>query len=271
MLKYQKEKITLMQVCRYLMMGLKAFIRNNKYQGSVWSMVAFLLLMDCSTNENKPSDAAYFPLKVGNTWIYNIEETAILRAACTDDGVTISNYEMRVVVADSFPDTDQSFTYLMQRSKRLKTTDAWTELDTWTSSLSGGKIINNESNINFVKLVIPIADNIVWNGNQYNNRLELNGLNVDEYKATLVGQPYTNPSAMNFTKTVSVVQNDQQKNLLYRDSRLEVYAFGVGLVYKESYLLNYFDKSDLPCYGTNKTQKGTIYKQSLKEFIPKAK
>lgn len=260
-----------MQVCRYLIMSLNSFMRNNKCQGSVWGMIAFLLLTNCSANENKPNDAVYFPLRVGNTWIYNVEETTILRAACTDDGVTISNYEMRVVVADSFPNTDQSFTYLMQRSKRSNATNPWTELDTWTSKLSGGKIINNESNINFVKLVIPIADNVVWNGNQYNNRLELNGLNEDEYKATLVGQPYTNLSAMNFTKTVSVLQNDQQKNLLYRDSRLEVYAFDVGLVFKESYLLNYFDKSDLPCYGTNKTQKGTIYKQSLKEFTSKAK
>jgi hypothetical protein len=260
-----------MQVCRYLIMGFKAFMRNKKYQGSIGVMVAFLLLTNCSTNENKPSDAAYFPLRTGNAWIYDVEETTILRVACTDDGVTISNYEMRVVVADSFPNTDQSFTYVLQRSKRLKATDAWTALDTWSSNLGGSKVINNESNINFVKLVIPVADNVVWNGNQFNNRLELNGLNEDEYKATLVGQSYTNPSALPFSKTVSVVQNDQQKNLLYRDSRLEVYAFGVGLVYKESYLLNYFDRTDLPCYGTNKTQKGTIYKQSLKEFIPKAK
>jgi hypothetical protein len=246
------------------------FFTNNKKTGSFW-IASFLILFGCSTNEPKPSDAAYFPLKVGNRWMYTVEETTISRAACPDDGVTVSKYELQVIVADSFPNTENGFTYVIHRSKRLNPTDAWTELDTWSSKLSGNKIVNNESNISFVKLVIPVADNLAWNGNQFNNKLELNGLNEDEYKATLAGQPYTISSALTFPKTVSVVQNDQQKNLLYRDSRLEVFAFGVGLVYKESYLLNYFDKAELPCYGTNKTQKGTIYKQSLKEFTPKAK
>jgi hypothetical protein len=252
-------------------MGLVFFMKKRKWLAISWPLAMLLLVFGCTTSENKPRDTAYFPLKVGSSWIYDVEETTILRAACTDDGVTISKYELRMVVADSFPNTENGFTYLLHRFKRSKSTDEWTELDTWTSKLSGTKIVNNESNINFVKLVIPIADNVVWNGNQFNNKLELNGLNEDEYKATLTGQPYTNSLALTFSKTVSIVQNDQQKNLLYRDSRLEVYAFDVGLVYKESYLLNYFDKAELPCYGTNKTQKGTIYKQSLKEFIPKAK
>ncbi len=247
------------------------FVNKRKWHTCSWLVAILLLVLGCSTNENKLSDAAYFPLKVGSTWIYDVEENTISRASCTDDGVTISKYELRVVVADSFPNTENGFTYRINRSKRLKSTDEWTELDTWTSKLNGNKFVSNESNINFVKLVIPISDNVAWNGNQFNNKLELNGLNEDEYKATLVGQPYTNSSTLTFSKTISVVQNDQQKNLLYRDSRLEIYAFGVGLVYKESYLLNYFDKAELPCYGTNKTQKGTIYKQSLKEFIPKIK
>jgi hypothetical protein len=63
-----------------------------------------------------------------------------------------------------------------------------------------------------------------------------------------------------------VVQNDEQSNIIYRDSRLEVYADQVGLVYKESYLLNYFANSQLPCFAQKRTQQGTTYKQSLKEF-----
>jgi hypothetical protein len=63
-----------------------------------------------------------------------------------------------------------------------------------------------------------------------------------------------------------VVQNDEQSNIIYRDSRLEVYADQVGLVYKESYLLNYFSNSQLPCFAQKRTQQGVIYKQSLREF-----
>jgi hypothetical protein len=251
-------------------MSLVFFLNNRKWCTGIWPAAILLLMLGCTTSDNMPSDTAYFPLKVGSNWIYDVEETIISRATCTDDGVTISKYELRVIVADSFPNTENGFTYLIHRSKRVKSTDEWAELDTWTSKIAGNKIVNNESNVNFVKLIFPISDNVKWNGNQFNNKLELNGLNEDEYKAILVGQPYTN-SALTFSKTISVVQNDQQKNLLYRDSRLEVFAFGVGLIYKESYLLNYFDNAQLPCYGTNKTQKGTIYKQTLREFTPKAK
>jgi hypothetical protein len=159
-----------------------------------------------------------------------------------------------------------SYTYSIQNSKRPKATDEWAAISTWTAQVSAGRVIVNESNISYLKLLVPVTNNLVWNGNLFNNRTELNGLNVDDYKATQVGQPYTNPSALIFDHAVQVVQNDEQTNIIYRDSRLEVYAHEVGLVYKESYLLNYFANSQLPCYGQKKIQQGTVYKQMLKEY-----
>jgi hypothetical protein len=234
------------------------------------SILLILIAFAISCKSDDPflpsSDWDYFPLRVGASWIYAVEETTILRAACTDDGTTVSNYELRVVVSDSFPNTDKGITYSLQRSKRFAPTENWVPIETWTATVTGNRIITNESNINFVKLTIPLADGLVWNGNLFNNKIELNNANEDDYKATLVGKPYTNAAGLSFDKTATVIQNDIQTNILYRDTRSEVYAFGTGLVYKESYLLNYFANSTLPCYAINKTQKGTLLKQSLKEY-----
>lgn len=261
MLKYQKEKITLIinLLCR---IDLRVMMRSVKGYILIilWSLVS-----SCKQDEPLPNtDANYFPLRVGSQWIYKVEETTISIASCNDVGTNLSNYEVRVVVADSFPTTDKSVTYILQHSVKLAAD--WMPTETWTATFIDNKIIVNEGNINYVKLALPISEGLTWNGNLYNNRVELNGLNEDEYKIALVEKPYTNPTGLKFDKSITVVQNDQQSNLLYRDSRVEVYAFNTGLVYKESYVLNYFSDSRLPCYGQNKVQRGRILKQSLKEY-----
>ena len=244
------------------------FYRSKLSQGLFQVLILLLVLASCSSNENGQvaSDLDYYPLRVGKTWLYDVEESSTLRTSCPDNGVTTSTYEWQMKVVDSFPNTDRGLTYSIQNSKRTKPTDAWTPVSTWTAQVINSKIIVNESNINYVKLVIPLTANLTWNGNLFNTRIELNGSNQDNYVATLVGQPYKNSSGVSFDRTVTVVQNDEQNNIIYRDSRLEVYAYQVGLVYKESFLLNYFANSQLPCYAQKKTQQGTTFKQSLKEF-----
>ncbi len=208
----------------------------------------------------------YFPLRVGQNWVYDVEETSITRAACTDNGTTTINYQLLVEVVDSIP-ADQGFTYRFKRSRRTSATDPWLDFETWTARLIGNRIVVSEGNISYVKLLAPMTKDLVWNGNLYNNRQELNGKNEDDYKSTLVNQPYgVESSGLSFGNSVSVVQNDEQSNIIYRDSRLEVYADQVGLVYKESYLLNYFANSQLPCFAQKRTQQGVTYKQSLREF-----
>ncbi|MCX8491237.1 MAG: hypothetical protein ORN54_09240 [Cyclobacteriaceae bacterium] len=231
-------------------------------------VAAFLNLFGIGCDSDRLEKSInYFPLRVGQTWIYEIEETSITLAACTDDGVTSTRYQLLVEVVDSVSSADQGFTYRFKRSKRSKATDQWLDFETWTAQLIGNRLVVSEGNVSYVKLLTPMTSNLVWNGNLYNNRQELNGKSEDDYKGTLVSQPYViGLSGLSFANTVSVVQNDEQSNIIYRDSRLEVYADQVGLIYKESYLLNYFANSQLPCFAQKQIQQGFIYKQSLKEF-----
>ena len=262
MLKYQKEKITLSLNCVKIVRS--QFVTLIRYG---FAMTFFGLIAICCDSDKMAKSVNYFPLRVGQTWRYDIEETSIARAACTDNGVTTSSYELLVTVVDSVLNTNQGFTYRLKRSRRSKATDPWIDFETWTAELIGNKIVVNESNVSFVKMLTPMTNDLVWNGNLYNNRQELNGENEDDYRGILFSQPYAVASSgLSFGNTVSILQNDEQSNIIYRDSRLEVYADQVGLVYKESYLLNYFANSQLPCFAQKRTQQGTTYKQSLKEF-----
>lgn len=231
-------------------------------------LFAMAIALSCATNENiiPNPDYQYFPLQGGKFWIYDVEETSITQTTCGDAGQTISKYEMRLSVVDSVLNSDNGYTYTIQRAKRTNNTQPWSSLVTMTSQISGSRAINNEGNINFVKLLFPISVGLSWDGNLFNKEQELNGQITDLYKITSADKPYTNSSEQSFERAVIVTQNDEQTNILYRDTRTEVYAFKVGLVYKESFLLKYFSNSQLPCYGQNKIQQGYILKQSLKEY-----
>jgi hypothetical protein len=235
--------------------------------GRILVSILMIIFYACSSTDSvKPSDERYFPLTVGAFWVYDVEETSILRTACSDNGETISKYELRLLVVDSFPNSEQGIAYSIQRSTRLNASQPWQPEATWTSKISKSQAINNESNISYIKLVFPFFEGQQWNGNLLNAEQQLNGLVEDAYKITLARKSYTTSLGKSFDKTVTVLQSDEQKNILYRDTRSEVYAFDVGLVYKESYLLEYFANSQLPCYAQNRTQQGSILKQTLKEW-----
>jgi hypothetical protein len=230
-------------------------------------LVAFIASCGRDSPTPTPIDMNYYPLRVGSQWIYSVEETTISQTTCGDDGAVLSTYELRVTVTDSVQTTDGNFSYILQRAKRSGFSEEWINFETWAVEKGNNQIINNESDIKYVKLVFPVFSGLSWNGNLFNNKLQLNKRTEDSYKITSVDKPYTNLSGLQFTKALTVIQEEEQLNLLYRDSRSEIYAYGTGLVYKESYLLNYFANSQLPCFGKNNVQQGYILKQSLKEYI----
>lgn len=225
------------------------------------------VLTSCGDSVTPIASEDYFPLKMGAQWIYNIEESTTLRNLCADDGVTNSSYELKVVITDSYANSEGGTTYVFERSKRTLTTDPWTPVATWTAQRRGTKLVANESNVLYVKLLFPTSEGVTWNGNEFNTQIQLNNLNVDYYQMINVHQPYS--STISYPKSITIIQNNEENNLLRKDDRKEVYALGVGLVYKESTELKYFVDANPPnsvCYLQKRVQNGTTLKQTLKEF-----
>jgi hypothetical protein len=114
-----------------------------------------------------------------------------------------------------------------------------------------------EENISYVKLVFPTGTGRTWNGNKFNTG------EADDYDMTLVGQPYA-LGDQTFDKTLVVGQEDNQDFIVYQDKRSEIFAHGVGLIYKETTQLKYCDKPE--CLGKQQIESGLIWKQSILSY-----
>ena len=103
-------------------------------------------------------------------------------------------------------------------------------------------ILYSQSGIQFEKLVFPINEGISWKGNRFVDLTDVDNqyLKNWNYIYQNVGKPY-NTGLSNFSNTVTVLENNETVNYPAIDSALDayrifakaVYAYNVGMVYKE--------------------------------------
>ncbi len=220
------------------------------------------LIISCSEQEQVEPDLGmdYFPLQVGNFSIYEVEETTMLPSSV----VTSVSYELKITVTDSIVNDKGEVTYIMIREKRISPSDSWENVETWSATVINNKLVQNESNVSFVKLTFPPSLNLSWDGNQYNDLPYNGGIEsfydgIDTpYFISEIDQPITLSTGFTAETSLTVVQNDYNDVITGIDERKEVYAKGVGLVYKE---INQFIK----CTGTICTgDRSFVFIQSLK-------
>lgn len=214
-----------------------------------------ILVAACTSDEFKPADRGldYFPLKTGLYHIYKVDSIGYSEVA---EPETLA-YELMTEVTDSFPNPEGNFTYVISRFKRLDSTSAWQNFDTWSARVSNREAVVNEGAVSFVKLVFPVVAKSVWDGNKFNSN------DTDEYEITVFQQPYM-AGGMTFESAITVEQENNEDFIVFLDERKEVYARGVGLVYKEITQLQYC--VDDNCRGQQIIERGTIYKQELIEY-----
>lgn len=234
------------------------------HRGLVLFLMFSTIMLACSTIERVEPDSGldYYPLHVGQYALYQVEETNILFSTQTK-----TFYELKVIVNDSIV-SDQGVTYFLIRQKRAKASDSWETLDTWSAQVTKNKIIQNEGNILFVKLTFPLSLNLAWDGNQFNNLADdgnlFTGSKSDQYFISDFNAPASLPSGFETDHALTVIHNDFSDNIVGVDQRKEIYAKGVGLIYKAITQLNYCTGSN--CLGQQKIDKGVILIQSLKAY-----
>jgi hypothetical protein len=167
----------------------------------------------------------YYPVEVGDYWVYDMSETTIRNQFLQDvtDSIT---YQVRERVDTVFRDQTGELTYLVIRSKRVDASQPWDQDSVITINKSASDLRYTRDNLKTVRLVFPLAENKKWNGNAFNSR------EPEEYSLSQVGQPFTLGDTT-YNNTARVVQAFNE-NLVELDDRHEVYALGVGLVYKRT-------------------------------------
>lgn len=227
--------------------------------------ILLIALGACSTEDpvNPDTGLNYFPLKLGNSWVYQVEETTINQTIESK-----VNYDLRVTVTDSTKNQSGNYTYTLHREKRTSESSPWQSFDTWSAGKLNNQMTQNESNTIFVKLIFPPSSGIRWNGNQYNNLPNngnlFNGKGSDTYEITEFDKSIMLENGLSYPETLTVVQNNFTDAIVGHDERSEIYARDTGLIYKEIIQLEYCTTPS--CLGQQKVDKGVIYKQTLKAY-----
>jgi hypothetical protein len=219
-------------------------------------LLVLFLAAACDTEDRRPADIGkdYLPATVGTYQIYAVDET---QYNAISGAMTELHYQLKTEVVDSLPSTGGNTTYVIYRSTRNTDNDPWTYLDTWSMRMTDTEAVVSEENLSYVKLVFPAGNGRTWNGNKFNNG------DQDDYDMTLVDKAYS-VDGQNFDKTLTVNQEDNQDFIVYQDKRSEVFARGVGLIYKETTQLKYCDKPE--CLGRQQVESGLIWKQSILSY-----
>jgi len=206
-------------------------------------VLAVLFIASCK-KENEllnPSEPSrnYYPLTRGHYVIYDVDSTIWNDF---DGSKTLRHSQMSYTVSDTFTDNEQRKSYQVDVLVRNSDTSQWRTSDVFyvTPTLTGLDVVQN--NLRFLKMVYPVANGTTWKGN---SQIAVNDQDLSfyadwNYKYSKVGESYNN-SRVNFDNTVIVDEVDASLNdpettpnsYAERTYSREVYAYNIGLVYRE--------------------------------------
>ncbi len=208
-------------------------------------MAIFIFWAGCKKETesfNSPSLNSYYPLQVGKIFIYRLDSTVTFSFGSR---LVVHSYQARDSVESMFTDQQGRPTYRIFRSIRdTLGKQPWTFAATYTATQTPNTIEYVDNNMRFLKLHLPIIDGYTWKAHSYIDTKSLNStvtyLDEWEYEYKNYGQPTTIRNKT-FDSTVTVFQHDETSppgpfdpnNYQQRNYGLEIYAKGVGLIYKE--------------------------------------
>jgi len=185
-------------------------------------------LISCTKQDNQQNSFIkvddYAGLKKGRFIIYDALEIQHTPASSTTVFSDTSRYELKVLIEDTIHDNLGRVAWKYIRYKRLNAQEAWTLSDVWTTIVDGNNSELIEENQRIIKLKSPIKSSTEWNANVFNN------IGESIFSYANINDPIVFNN-LNFDSTVTVIQADE-RNLIKYEKKIEVYAKGIGMIYK---------------------------------------
>ena len=217
-------------------------------------VLIFLLtgLCRCAVKDVRPDPAylgyAYFPLDSGLFRIYLVKEKNYHIDGQVDSSAWFGKEEQQswflnqlgdsVLLTERFFSQDSTGPWQLDSLIRVQKNKLW--------------VLVTESNIPYVKLVFPVTESKSWNGNAYNSMGE------EDYHYKNVSEKTTILNSV-FPYSVTVIEKDLEDPVVNTVKNYEIYASGVGLVYRES--IDYHYCTDPGCLGKGIILYGKEYRQ----------
>lgn len=210
----------------------------------------------------------YFPLEVGKFVEYEMDST--IYDPNGDSTVSVSKTLLREEVVDTLLDNNGQLLYKVERYERASDTLPWVIKKVLSVSIQANQAIRSEDNLRFIKMTFPLKKGNSWDGNihvQENMIVTVAGEVMEmfkgwNYKVTGLGEP-ASVGSFQFDETLQI-QEAENENLIELRRSNAIYAKGIGLVYRELWILD--TQCIDNCTGQpweEKAEKGFILRQTI--------
>jgi hypothetical protein len=222
------------------------------------SCIVFILsiiAIACDTDKVAPRDVDlgkdYVVLEIGHFVSYNVKE---IQYALNQPPKTVT-YQLREVVENAFIDQSGKQSYRIVRYTRANGRQNWQIVNVWAARTDFNGAVRTEENIPFLKLTFPFEELKMWDGNTFND------LGRETYQMRDLGKRYRF-DFKNYDETITVIQN-RDSNLVNKDFRTEVFAKGIGMIYRKSDKVAYCQDRNQNCLGKAIIESGLVVEQSI--------
>lgn len=205
-------------------------------------VLALMLILACDEETLAPRTTfggeRYFPLQVGQEWLYEMDSIVLVPAigGIRTDSIRLA---VREVLADTVRDLNNLLWYRGERYDRPIDSTEWRFSQTFLLRMDQRRAYRREDNLEFVKMVFPLELNESWDGNaafDENRVISIGGESVLLYQGWnyryLDIHQSGDVNGLSFDSLTTVEGVDYDEGLNRRLAN-EIYAAGVGLVYRE--------------------------------------
>lgn len=198
------------------------------------ALAALSLLAGCGPDtaaEPTFGSTELYPLRVGTYRIFAVADTV-----WRENRPTISTYQQREVVADSFPGPanqlgQPSLSYRVVRARRASAAQAWMEDSVFVLTPLPQALLLSRGNLRTLELLFPVRAGRVWNRLAFDAQDSLSRQYRSLGEAVTLAPP--GGPTTTYERTVRTSDLDTTPdNVLYQNTYEQVYAPGVGPVYR---------------------------------------
>ncbi|WP_232326011.1 hypothetical protein [Spirosoma montaniterrae] len=183
------------------------------------------------------------PIETGRYILYTVDEERYAPARL----VQRQTYQLKEITGEAYTDVSGRPAFRLLRFRRADAAQAWHPDSIWSVRLTENAAIRTENGRDYVKLMFPLRTGLRWNGNRFNN------LGEDIYEAHTTNEPYRVVDKP-FAPAIRIVQRNDS-TLVSQDRRTEIYALGIGMIYKERIQLTYCTATPA-CIGKKQIEYG---------------
>lgn len=230
-----------------------------------WALVALLPIVLFTACKEETIDVTtvqgyeYFPTTQGRYNQFKVDSIAWNSFSQTVDTF---RFDIRELNDSLFLDNANDTTVRLERLRRDSSNGAWYVKDIWSMKRTPNTAEKVEENIRYVKLRFPVKEGGTWNGNIFNT------IGNWDYEFTDVDKPFT-VNGVTYPNTVTVKQTGTNDALINKQIGKEVYAKGIGLIYKELMITEaYTDADTLSVPYDQRIKSGFKLSMSLTDYFP---